>query len=127
MKVGVKVKMGMTLFHAQTMKELRIDNVIEKCYDEDSPEYKNLCDEYTEIIGFKREEDKVAFDKELLIELAKEVKSREMETIKTIEETIKTCYLKNTSAYVTFAGHIINPKDFCAVRIDGFNVQFSKN
>ncbi len=127
MKVGVKIKMGMTLFHAQTMKELRIDNTIEVCYDEESPEYKNLCDEYTEIIGFKREEDKVAFDKELLIELAKEVKSRELEKIEKIEKTIRICYLNDTSAYVDFAGHIINPKDFCAVRVDGFNVQFSKN
>lgn len=126
MKVGVKVKMGMTLFHAQTMKELRIDNVIEKCYDEDSQEYKNICDEYTEVIGFEREEDKVAFDKELLTELAKEVKSVELEKINSIERTIRMCYFNDTSAYVNFAGYIINPKNFCAVRVDEFNVRFLK-
>lgn len=94
MKVGVKIKMGMTLFHAQTMKELRIDNTIEVCYDEESPEYKNLCDEYTEIIGYKREEDKVAFDKELLIELAKEVKSRELEKNRKNRENNKSLLFK---------------------------------
>ena len=40
MTVSFKLMMGMTLFHAQTMKELRIDKVIEQSYNEDSQEYK---------------------------------------------------------------------------------------
>lgn len=43
MTVSFKLMMGMTLFHAQTMKELRIDKVIEQSYNEDSQEYKELC------------------------------------------------------------------------------------
>ena len=58
MTVSFKLKMGMTLFHAQTMKELRIDKVIEQSYNEDSQEYKELCKEYTQVIGFARELDK---------------------------------------------------------------------
>lgn len=67
MTVSFKLKMGMTLFHAQTMKELRIDKVIEQSYNEDSQEYKELCKEYTQVIGFARELDKTEFDKELLL------------------------------------------------------------
>ena len=62
-----------------------------------------------------------------LNEMEEELKKYELEKIEKIEKTIRICYLNNTSAYVDFAGHIINPKDFCAVRVDGFNVQFSKN
>ena len=43
MTVSFKLTMGMTLFHAQTMKELRIDKVIEQSYNEDGQEYKELC------------------------------------------------------------------------------------
>lgn len=102
----------MVLYHAQTMKEMRIDKVIEQSYNEDSQEYKMLCDVYKEIIGFEREHDKDEFDKELLKTLAKEAEQAEKETIAQIEQTIKTCYLKGASAYVSFGGYMINPKDF---------------
>lgn len=118
--------MGMTLFHAQTMKELRIDKVIEQSYNEDSQEYKNLCKEYTEVIGFERELDKDKFDKELLNELEKQAEQLEMETIKQIENTVKQCYFHGTTAYIMFGEYMINPKEFCAIRIDGFHTQFSK-
>ena len=126
MTVSFKLTMGMTLFHAQTMKELRIDKVIEQSYNEDSQEYKDLCKEYTEVIGFERELDKDKFDKELLNELAKQAEQFEMEAVKQVEDTVKQCYLKGTTAYITFGGYMINPKEFCAIRIDGFNAQFSK-
>ena len=117
----------MTLYHANTMKELRIDNEIEQSYNEDSQEYKDLCKEYTEVIGFERELDKDKFDKELLNELAKQAEQFEMEEVKQVEDTVKQCYLiKGTTAYITFGGYMINPKEFCAIRIDGFNAQFSK-
>lgn len=116
----------MTLYHAQTMKELRIDKEIEQSYNEDSQEYKDLCKEYTDVIGFERELDKDEFDKELLKELAKQAEQLDMETVKKIENTVKQCYLHGTSAYIMFGGYMINPKEFCAIRIDGFRAQFSK-
>lgn len=118
--------MGMTLFHAQTMKELRIDKEIEQSYNEDSQEYKKLCEEYKEIVGFARELDKDGFDKELLKELAKQAEQLEMETVKKIEDTVKQCYFQGTTAYILFGGYMINPKEFCAIRIGGFHAQFSK-
>lgn len=116
----------MVLYHANTMKELRIDKVIEQSYNEDSQEYKELCKEYTNTIGFTRELDKDEFDKELLKELAKQAEQLEMETAKNIENTVKQCYLQGTSAYIMFGGYMINPKEFCAICIDGFHAQFSK-
>ena len=126
MQISFKLTMSMTLYHANTMKELRIDNEIEQSYNEDSQEYKDLCKEYTEVIGFERELDKDKFDKELLKELAREAEQLEMETVKQIENTVKQCYLQGTTAYIMFGGYMINPKEFCAIRIDGFNAQFSK-
>lgn len=126
MTVSFKLTMGMTLYHANTMKELRIDKEIEQCYDEDSQEYKDLCREYTNIIGFTRELDKDEFDKELLKELAKQAEQLEMETVKQIEDTVKNCYFQGTTAYILFGGYMINPKEFCAIRLDGFDIQFKK-
>ena len=116
----------MTLYHANTMKELRIDKEIKQSYNEDSQEYKDICKEYTEVIGFERELDKDKFDKELLNELAKQAKQFEMESVKEIENTVKQCYLQGTTAYIMFGGYMINPKEFCAIRISDFHAQFSK-
>lgn len=99
--------MGMTLFHAQTMKELRIDKVIEQSYNEDSQEYKE-------------------FDKELMKGLAREAKEVQKETIEQIEQVVKNCYYQGTTAYISFGGYMINPKEFCAIRLDGFDIQFNK-
>ena len=126
MQISFKLIMSMTLYHANTMKELRIDNEIEQSYNEDSQEYKDLCKEYTEVIGFERELDKDKFDKELLKELAEQAEQLEMETVKQIENTVKQCYLHGTTAYIMFGGYMINPKEFCAIRIGDFHAQFSK-
>lgn len=126
MTVSFKLTIGMTLFHAQTMKELRIDKVIEQSYNEDSQEYKVLCNEYTQVIGFARELDKTEFDKELMKELAREAKEVQKETIEQIENVVKQCYLEGKNAYISFGGYMINPKEFCAIRLDGFDIQFNK-
>ena len=132
MTVSFKLTMGMTLFHAQTMKELRIDKVIEldkvieQSYNEDSQEYKELCKEYTQVIGFARELDKTEFDKELMKELAREAKEVQKETIEQIEQVVKNCYYQGTTAYISFGGYMINPKEFCAIPLDGFDIQFNK-
>lgn len=126
MQISFKLKMSMTLYHANTMKELCIDKEIEQSYDEDSVEYKELCKEYTNIIGFERELDKDEFDKELLKELVKQAEQLEMETVKQIENTVKQCYLQGTTAYIMFGGYMINPKEFCAISIGGFNAYFRK-
>lgn len=126
MTVSFKLKMGMTLYHAQTMKELKIDNVVEQCYHEESQEYKDLCEEYKEIIGFDRESDKDKFDKELMKKLARDALKVQKETIESIENVVRDCFYQGTTAYISFGGYMINPKEFCAIRVEEFGVQISK-
>lgn len=126
MDVSFKLTMGMVLFHAHTMKELRIDKVIEQCYNEDSREYKELCKEYTEIVGFKREENVEEFDKELMKILAEQAVTSQKEVVGDIEKVVKTCYLKGATGFLSFGGYLINPRDFCAIRINNFDIKISK-
>ena len=114
------------MYHSQTMKELRIDNVVEQCYDEESQEYKDLCEKYEEIIGFERDSDKDRFDKELMKELASTAIKVQKETIEQIEDVVKNCFYQGTTAYISFGGYMINPKEFCAICVETFDVQISK-
>ena len=79
------------------------------------------------MIGVERELDKDKFEKELLNELAKQAEQFEMATVNEIENTVKQCYFHGTTAYIMFGGYMINPKEFCGIRIDGFHTQFSKS
>lgn len=126
MKVGFKLKMGMTLFHKQTMKELTIDRTIEQSYNEDSEEYQRLCKEYDGEIGFERSQGKDEFDAELMILLSDAAKRTQMEVIEEITHVIKQCYHQGTTGYISFAGYVINVCDFCAVRVNAFDVKIRK-
>lgn len=127
MKIIFELNMGMVLYHKQTMKELTIDNTIKKEYDEYSQEYINLCKEYTEIVGFERETNKDKFDEELIRELIKQEEQIQCETIRRISNVIMGCYKNGDTAYINFAGYIINPNDFCVVRVKEFSYKFKKN
>ena len=126
MKLGFRLEASMTLFHKQTMKELNVKQTIAKEYDEDSQEYKELVIMYNDAIGFEREMDEKEYDKQLIVLLSEDAKKNIKESIQTIEEVIKTCYYKDVPAYVEFAGYIINPKDFCAVKVNGIDFHATK-
>lgn len=126
MKLGFRLEASMTLFHKQTMKELNVKQTIAKEYDEDSQEYKELVIMYNDTIGFEREMDEKEYDKQLIVLLSEDAKKNIKESIQTIEEVIKTCYYKDVPAYVEFAGYIINPKDFCAVKVNGIDFHATK-
>ena len=126
MVLSLVVNLGMTLFHTQTMKELIIDDEIKQSFDENSQEYKNICQEYAEQIGFEREEDKDKFDEGIMKILVSQAKEEQLKTIEQIEEVIRNCYYQDTSAYVSFGGYLINPKHFCAIRVDGFDIKVNK-
>lgn len=126
MKLGFRLEASMTLFHKQTMKELNVKQTIAKEYDEDSQEYKELVIMYNDTIGFEREKDEKEYDKQLVVLLSEDAKKNIKESMQTIEEVIKTCYYKNVPAYVEFAGYIINPKDFCAVKVNGIDFHATK-
>lgn len=126
MRIEFELKMGMVLYHKVTMKEFDIDNTIRKVYNEDSQEYKKLCEEYKEIIGFERDSDKDSFDKELMKELMSLQKDIYLETVKQISDVVKKCYSGNFTGYIDFAGYIINPNDFCAMSVKEFSYKFKK-
>lgn len=126
MTINVRVSMGMTLYHAQTMKEMKINNVIEQSLDEDSAEFSEMCATYEDVTGFERESNKEEFDKLLVEELIERAKEEQKARVELIENTVRNCYYQGTTAYVTFGGYMINPKEFCAIRVDGFDIQVNK-
>lgn len=83
----------MELLHKLTMQKLVINEDVERVYDEDSEEYTELCNEYCNLIGFKREEDKDRFDKELMLLLAKNSKNVSVEKIEKIIDVTKRSFM----------------------------------
>lgn len=128
MQVSFKVSLSMELLHKMTMQKLVINEDIERVYDEDSEEYTELCNEYCNLIGFSREEDKDRFDKELMMLLAKNSKQASEEKIKTIIDVTKRTFMYKEEIYsvIMFGGYIINPKDFCAIKVGKIDVSINK-
>lgn len=126
MELKCEIDMTVTLYHKQTMKELDIDEHIEKVYNEESEEYRVICDEYKSVIGFERNSDKQDFDKKLLEFLVDDLKRETIKRINSITDVIKKCYLAQHTAFIEFGTYIINPNDFCAINIKKFNTNISK-
>lgn len=128
MQVSFKISLSMELLHKMTMQKLVINEDIERVYDEDSEEYTELCNDYCKMIGFSREEDKDRFDKELMLLLAKDGKQASEEKIKTIIDVAKSTFMYKEEVYsvIMFGGYIINPKDFCAIKVGKIDVSINK-
>lgn len=128
MQVSFKVSLSMELLHKMTMQKLVINENIERVYDEDSEEYTELCNDYCNVIGFDREEDKDRFDKELMKLLAKNSKQGSEEKIKTIIDVAKRTFMYKEEVYsvIMFGGYIINPSDFCAIKVGKIDVSINK-
>lgn len=128
MQVSFKVSLSMELLHKLTMQKLVINEDVERVYDEDSEEYTELCNDYCNVIGFDREEDKDRFDKELMMLLARNSKQASEEKIKTIIDVAKRTFMYKEEVYsvIMFGGYIINPKDFCAIKVGKIDVSINK-
>lgn len=126
MELKCEIDMTITLYHKQTMKELDIDEHIEKVYNEESEEYKVICEEYRSVIGFERESDKKDFDKKLLEFLIEDLKRETMSKINSITDVIKKCFLGNYNGCIELGTYIINPNDFCAINVKRFKTNISK-
>ena len=128
MQVSSKVSLSMELLHKLTMQKLVINEDVERVYDEDSEEYTELCNEYCNLIGFKREEDKDRFDKELMLLLAKNSKNVSVEKIEKIIDVTKRSFMygEEVCSVIMFGGYIINPKDFCAIRVGKIDISINK-
>lgn len=127
MQIKLVVDISAVLYHKQTMKEFVIDNSIAKVYNEEDEEFRELCDNYENVIGFAREENKEKFDEILAEQVSMDVKAEWKERLDKITEAFKLTYVKQTKgAYVELAGYLINPEDFCAFRVDRFDIRVIK-
>lgn len=127
MRLDIVIITEMSLIHKNSGKEFVIDKKIEKSYNEDSAEYKELVKLHTEQIGFKREENKDKFDAELLKILSYNMKSEVLKTIDKLVDIIKFVYGKDAYGWIEFGSYILNVKDFSGVSIGKFDVQLSKH
>lgn len=109
-------------------KEILIDKAIKLEYNEDSEEYKSLCEQYMNIIGFTREIDKDKFDREMLKILAEQSKRNMKNSFEKIVRTFKEVWIANgqMGGFVEFGGYLINANDFSAVQLDEIKTNISK-
>ena len=126
MRLRLKVKISVVFYARKSLNPLTIDNVIEKEYNEESEEFKQLSIEFEKKSGLKRNGNEDEFDKKFLGHLVDETKKSQINTINRIAKVIKECYYEDKYAYIELCGYIINPKDFCAVKISGFEFEVSK-
>ena len=128
MKLKVECKLTGIFVQRKSGAKLVVDNAIKQEYNEDSPEYKELCNTWRNTIGFDRESDKDNFDKMLLMLIAEQAKQELGERVDKIVSTFKLVWLHpNTPAHVEFGGYLLNPKDFSAIRISEIKTDISKH
>lgn len=132
MNITITVDVKVTFYHKQTMKELVIDRSITKEYNEESEEYLNLCRERESDIGFLRVENKTKFDEILSSMLCDEAKEEWDEILNRIIELVRMVYKDDllteryVTGYIELFGYVINPRDFCAVSVDRFDIKAIK-
>lgn len=132
MNITITVDVKVTFYHKQTMKELVIDRSITKEYNEESEEYLNLCRERESDIGFLRVENKTKFDEILSSMLCDEAKEEWDERLNRIIELVRMVYKDDyftkryVTGYIELFGYVINPRDFCAVSVDRFDIKAIK-
>ena len=126
MVLTVECNLQMSLIHKNSGKEFNIDKNIKKDYNEDSEEYSTLVEEYTDIIGFRREKDKNKFDEELLKIISDTMKKEAKEQVDNIVRVVKKAY-EGKHAWVEFAGYVLNVQDFSGICISKFDTRISKH
>lgn len=127
MELKIVVITEMSLIHRISGKEFVIDKKIEKVYNGDSAEYEELVEQYTEQIGFKREENEDKFDKELLKILSSIMKQETLNSVDEIIKTVKSVYCQGAKGWIEFGSYVLNIQDFSGVSVSKFDVQLSKH
>lgn len=108
-------------------KEIVSQNVIEQSIDENSDEYKKLCEEKETEFGFKRSDDVEKFDKKIMEQISDECKKVSEKRFNEIIETFKTSILnKHVSAYVNVGKVVIDLNDVAAIEANDFRVRIIK-
>lgn len=126
MKVCCKVTMSAD-FWMKTGAHIPVDDVVEYQYDEDSKEYEEVCKAYQSKIGFDREDDVKAFDKEVLQYLGKDTGYKMQEKVQSVVSAFKeSAGRESVSGYVSFGSLIVKIKDVSAIKIKDFDVKLYK-
>lgn len=127
MKLVAKIESETELMHI-TGKQVILSDSITKEFDEFSEEYKMLCDEYKNLVGFEREENKDEFDKKLLMIIIAEIKLEKQKAFDKILEVVNKIYQnpQKYDGYVQIQGAVIRVKDFSYFRIKKFDTRVYK-
>lgn len=128
MKLKIECKLTGTFVQRKSGEKLVVDNVVSKEYNEDSPEYEELCELWRNTIGFDREVDEDSFDKQLLTLIAEQAKQTLKISVEKIVKTFKCVWIDSrTKSFVEFGGYLLNPKDFSAIQISEIKTDISKH
>lgn len=129
MKLSISLHMAMILYNKTNMEPLKVEKAVKKEWEENSEEYKALCSHYRDVIGYDRGntcQQKDKYDKKVLKMAADDAKRNMLDTVNMIEDIIRQCYTKKIGAYIEYAGYIINPADFCAIKVLEPVLEFKK-
>lgn len=130
MKLYAKITMYSVWYNKNNNEPLKVCREIEKTWDEDSTEYMELVKAYEEETKTKRgttRKEQDEFDKKFLLYLTETSKESMGVDINKIINIVKQCFLGNCSgAVVEYGGYIINPADFCAVKIEEPTIRINK-
>lgn len=108
-------------------KEIASQDVIERIYDENSEEYKKLCEEKENEIGFKRSDDIKGFDKEMMRLISEECKIVSDKRLSSIVGTFTDTILHDdVNGYVNIGRIVVNLSDVAAIEANDFNVRIIK-
>lgn len=127
MKLKCEVILSASFLHNESGKTFLIDKVITQEYDEYSEEFKQLCKEFEQEIGMKRDTNKDKFDRELLETISKISKEQCKETVDNLSKIFRKHSKSNADGYIEFGGWIIKLRDFSAVMFKDLRVNISKH
>lgn len=126
MKISYEVFVKITLYKKYTDGVVDIDNKIAGEVDEKSEEFKALCMEYENIIGFMREDDPGEFDKKLAMIMSEKLKGSMLEKIEEIKSVFKGCMQPKVTGTCEIFGTAFNPADFCAFKVHAIETRCNK-
>lgn len=123
MSICIECISSINLYTKGSGQKITLEKNVKQTYEEDSQTFKDICEEYKEIIGVDREENKKEHDKNLVKILVEETKKVEKENIDNFLGVWKKMFLGKAKAGVCeFAGAVINPADFSIVQIEKFEI-----
>lgn len=127
-EIKVVIEMSVSLYQRQTLKELPINRTTVQAYDTESEEYAELCEKYKPMVGFPRYNNIERFDKEMARLLCEDVKAEWKGVLDKIVDAFGSYFCGTTTGgYVDMCGYRVDIKEFCAIRVDEFNINVKCN